>query len=56
MATDCPLPVIALLIERGEVVDGGEIRWGQVVRTAAGEVWRWEADSGVHGCAAEVVQ
>ncbi len=45
-----------LLVERIEVVDGGEVCRGQVVRAAAAEVRGWLADRAVHWFAVKVVQ
>ncbi len=45
-----------LLIKRGEVIDGGEIRWGEIVGAAAGEFRDWNAGSVIHGGTAKIVQ
>jgi len=45
-----------LLIKRAQIVDGGEICWGEVMRTTAGEIGCGYAGSVVHGFAAEIVQ
>jgi len=45
-----------MLIKRGEVIDGGEIRWGEIVGAAAGEFRDWNAGSVIHGGTAKIVQ